>query len=172
MVVKSYNRRMETYCTIFLLNADKDRMLLLHRSEKKVFAPSLWTGLGGKIESDETVYEGTYRELREESGINNIELVEFSRCHVDGKRTLHYFAGVIDLEEPPECNEGTLYWKAFPDVIDIINFSTTKYIVEEWWRRQLHTDQPWTTVMKKAIPDDPTSTITQLTIVEGLHDPQ
>lgn len=59
------NDRMYKYTICFIRKSDK--ILLLNRNKKPNMG--MWNGVGGKIEENETPYEGIIRETFEETGI-------------------------------------------------------------------------------------------------------
>ena len=53
----------------YLLSAEGERVLLVHRSRPGDAHAGKWNGLGGKLEAGEDVYSCLCRELQEEAGI-------------------------------------------------------------------------------------------------------
>ncbi|MCK5732263.1 MAG: NUDIX domain-containing protein [Tenericutes bacterium] len=68
---------MELFNLVMVLNSEKDKVLMLHRSKEPYLG--LYNLLGGKIELGEDYLESAYRELFEESGITkeDIHLLPF-----------------------------------------------------------------------------------------------
>ena len=60
------NDCMYKYTICFIRKSDK--ILLLNRNKKPNMG--MWNGVGGKIEDNETPYEGIIRETLEETGID------------------------------------------------------------------------------------------------------
>jgi 8-oxo-dGTP diphosphatase len=120
---------LESYTISLLRNAE--RFLLLQRSPTKKLFPGRWSGLGGKVETDEfgQIRASALREVWEEAGISPDEIRDFvlrrtllvSRP-LQPLRLLFYFTGVIDRASAPECTEGILFWKTAAefDALDII----------------------------------------------------
>jgi hypothetical protein len=112
----------EKYTVIFLVNNDPpDKILLLKRAPSKSFAPDYFTGIGGKIGdapeyAHESVLEGAYRELEEETvGVltkSSLELREFARCVYENGIELFYFWGSLrdDITPGISPDDGTLTW--------------------------------------------------------------
>ncbi|HLW01031.1 MAG TPA: NUDIX domain-containing protein [Ktedonobacterales bacterium] len=106
---------------VFLFSPDYARVVLLCRAAWKSFAPLRWTGIGGRLEGEEVTEPatGALRELREETGLALADLREW-RFVVDivdpgAEVRLVYFTAVLDAEQLPPCNEGTLHWVALAD---------------------------------------------------------
>jgi len=105
--------------TVVVLSHEK-RYLLLRRAETKRFAPGMWTGVGGLVESSEftDLQAAALRELFEETGIvvNDISNLVLRRVllHARPKSPLTlllYFTGLLGSPSTlPECTEGTLAW--------------------------------------------------------------
>ncbi|MCK4552393.1 MAG: NUDIX domain-containing protein [Tenericutes bacterium] len=68
---------MKLFNLVMVLNSEKDKVLMLHRSKEPYLG--LYNLLGGKIEPGEDHLESAYRELNEESGITkqDIHLLPF-----------------------------------------------------------------------------------------------
>ena len=107
-------------------------VLLLRRAMSKRFGPGRWTGLGGRVEQDELdrLTDAALRELAEESGIVESEVVDFTLRRVllharpgAPLTVLLYFTGRTAAPRPLASNEGELWWMpeieiARLDVID------------------------------------------------------
>ena len=63
---------MKLFNLVFVLNSQKDKVLMLHRSKEPYLG--LYNLLGGKIEKGEDYLESAYRELFEESGITKEDI--------------------------------------------------------------------------------------------------
>ena len=95
------------------------KVLLLQRARTKRFAPGLWTGIGGLVESQElgTLRAAGLRELYEETGIRADDVSGLTLRRVllharDQLTLLLYFTGKLDHYNLPDCTEGTLAWVA------------------------------------------------------------
>ncbi len=96
-----------------------DRLLLLQRAAWKKFAPLRWTGLGGKVESDELgdLVKAAQRELFEETDLSPSEvsplcLRRLLLFHhpVEQVVCLAYLTGTTASDRLPTCKEGRLHW--------------------------------------------------------------
>ncbi len=106
------------YTVVFL--HFEGRYLLLHRAPTKRLAPNRWTGVGGRVEADETndLRTSALRELAEET-----EITEADINHLSLRRVLYhnragepltgllYYTAELKTYALPECTEGTLHWK-------------------------------------------------------------
>jgi 8-oxo-dGTP pyrophosphatase MutT (NUDIX family) len=130
---------------IFLLNQPQPtNIMLLKRSATKTFAPNYYTGIGGKVEPNETISQSAYRELAEETGLKNIKLSEFARCIIDNRLRLFYFWGIYSQTRLPHCNEGDLEWTSINDLLAKKIIPTTLAICQEWSNRKFITNKPFT----------------------------
>ena len=65
-------QKYKDYKTILSVNAliwSKGKVLLLKRAETKAVDPGVYSGIGGKVEPGESVYDALIREIEEETGI-------------------------------------------------------------------------------------------------------
>ena len=106
------------YTVVFL--HFEGRYLLLHRAPTKRLAPNRWTGVGGRVEADETndLRASALRELTEET-----EITEDDIDHLSLRRVLYhnragepltgllYYTAELKTYVLPQCTEGTLHWK-------------------------------------------------------------
>jgi 8-oxo-dGTP diphosphatase len=125
---------MQSWNVIYLIDQTPfpSKIVLLKRSSTKKFAPGMYTGIGGKVEENETVLESAYRELLEESGINNIQLTEFAKVFIDESEELVYFWGIYTPTNVPETNEGKLEWVPIKTILDKDIIPTTKEMINKW----------------------------------------
>lgn len=105
------------YTTIFLLF--DDRWLLLKRSSSKRLLPNRYTGLGGRVETDEfgDLRRSVLRELFEETGMRegDLEHLALRRLLTHNRpgeplTNLFYFTAALKDYALPDCTEGTLHW--------------------------------------------------------------
>ena len=109
-------RRLKAYVTVFLFQGG--RVLLLERSPEKQFAPGLWTGVGGQVESKEMVdLEGAaLREVREETGLSRSQIGPLTLRAVatvlEGidVATIFFYKGETEEATLGSTDEGTLHW--------------------------------------------------------------
>ena len=133
------------YTVLFL--RFEERFLLLKRSSTKRIAPGRWTGVGGKVERDETndLRTSMLRELAEETGLteNDIDALSLRRVLYHNRAGepltgLLYYTAELRAYSLPECTEGTLYWKepknfAALDIIETTNL-VLPHLVEDMQR--------------------------------------
>ncbi|MTG96788.1 MULTISPECIES: NUDIX hydrolase [Myroides] len=121
--------------TLCVLRNGSNLMLLKRLKEPN---KDMYTPVGGKIEPFETPEEGVIRETFEETGIK-VEKVKFCGILTETSPVkynwLNYvYAADIDAVTPPECNEGTLEWIAYEDLLNVPTPKTDwfiyKYILE------------------------------------------
>jgi len=151
----------EKFTVIFLINNNPPaKVLLLKRAATKSFAPNYFTGIGGKVgdipeNSDESVLEGAYRELSEETEENLskeiIKLRGCARCVLKGGIRLHYFWGEYFGIEPPRVNplDGTLVWVAVEELLQRNIIPTTRVICKEWAQRGFKISCPFTVYVRE-----------------------
>lgn len=129
-------------------------LILLKRGADRKFTPNRYTGIGGKIEPGEEALPGAIRELREETGIVDVPLVEFGRLLMNGDRpeiegkVIHYFFGRDDGRELPTSNEGTLERVPLTEIMDRNWIPSTKLFVEQWAKRRWDATRPFTVFMQ------------------------
>lgn len=123
------------YTVIFLYRDDE--FLLLQRAANKAFAPSRWTGVGGKVEVHEhgALGAAALRELQEETGLSETDLKTFALRRVlyhnrlgEPLTGLLYYTAQYRGETPP-CNEGDLYWKISEDFAGLDIIETTAHVL-------------------------------------------
>lgn len=118
------------------------KFVLLKRASKR-WGGDLYTGIGGHQEPGEDISTTAYRELQEETGITDVNLSEFARCFVSGV-SLHYFWGILNRDQLPECNEGELEWAEAVAILEKDIIPSTLAVVSEWKKREFSINQPWT----------------------------
>ncbi len=108
---------------------NNDRFLLLCRSNtpnKGMFVP-----VGGKLEPFESPQQAVVREVREETGLDITSPKYCGLLTETAPNTYNwicyvYLADIADIE-PPFCNEGTLHWVSFSDILSVPTPPT------DWW---------------------------------------
>ncbi len=99
---------------IFIFNEDKHEVLLLKRSKTKQLWSSFYNGIGGHIDSGEDVLTAAERELFEETGIRNSELLLCGTITIDVEPQtgviLFLFRGAYNGQKLLESHEGKLKW--------------------------------------------------------------
>ena len=98
----------------------------------------MYTPVGGKLDPYENPNETAIRETREETGI---EVASFQFCGilVESSPTKYnwinfVYVAEIEHQPPPPCNEGTLEWISFDNVLQVPTPKTDwliyKYVLE------------------------------------------
>lgn len=100
----------------YILSPDQKKVLMIHRNKKKgdCFLGK-YNGLGGKLDSGEHIMEGMRREIREEAGIECLEMTLRGSINWPGFNDQNWlgfiflitkFSGAVQTEN----EEGTLVW--------------------------------------------------------------
>lgn len=100
---------------------------------------NLYTPVGGKLDTFESPINAAIRETWEETGIKVPSMkycgVLVETSPVDYNWTSFVYLAEIDFVSPPACNEGTLEWIHFDDVLNMPTPKTDwyiyKYILEQ-----------------------------------------
>jgi 8-oxo-dGTP pyrophosphatase MutT (NUDIX family) len=122
--------------TVILLTFQKEYMLL-RRAAGKELLPSLWTGIGGRIETNEfgSLRASALRELAEETGIAEHQLSDFVLRRVllltrdQQLIMLVYFTGRLTQRLTPACSEGTLAWFTAGQLDDLAIIPSTRPVL-------------------------------------------
>ena len=92
------------------------KYLMLHRTKKKNDEnQDKWIGVGGKFEAEESPYDCARREIKEETGLENLSLsyrgiVTFVSDEY-GTEYMHLFTADAESEKiDVACDEGELVW--------------------------------------------------------------
>lgn len=107
---------LKNYVCAFLEN--NGDYLLMKRADDRDFNPGFWSGVGGKIESDELndPFSACMREIGEETGIKNESIETLAlryiiiRRHKDVVRQSYIYFGKVDTRKFAETDEGLLCW--------------------------------------------------------------
>ncbi len=101
-------------CEIFVIKEGK----LLFGIRKNIYGDGSWGLPGGHLEYGEKLVDAAKRELEEETGIKNVDLI-LTNIVDDPREDQHYlhvafkldnYKGDVELKEPEKCEE----WKFFP----------------------------------------------------------
>lgn len=108
--------------TICFIKKDNE-ILLLNRNKKPNMG--LWNGVGGKIEINESAYDGVIRETFEETGIKLEEAVFAGNViwkSNNGESGMHVFIADLpkgsSIHTPVKMEEGVLDWKEIDWIVD------------------------------------------------------
>jgi dATP pyrophosphohydrolase len=91
-------------CYVYLKTDDDLKFLLLKRNKNKIYE-HLWQGVAGKIEEGETAPEAAIRELKEETGLDPVNMFvadhvsRFYEVHGDRVNLVPVFGIEVDSEE-------------------------------------------------------------------------
>jgi 8-oxo-dGTP pyrophosphatase MutT (NUDIX family) len=122
-----YNNNMEDkfklykdYKTILSVNAliwCNGKVLLLKRAETKSIDPGVYSGIGGKVEPGESVYDALLREIEEETGLKEFEKIKaYSVTQHPYPPTgcewinIYFNVTIKNMVQIPESSEGTFDW--------------------------------------------------------------
>lgn len=117
--------------TLCVLRNGNNFMLLKRLKEPN---KDTYTPVGGKVEPYETPEEGVIRETFEETGLR-VDKVKFCGILTETSPTKYNWLSyvyVADISEvtPPVCNEGTLEWIAYEDLLNVPTPKTDWFIYQ------------------------------------------
>jgi len=126
-----------------------NQMLLLYRVGSRVVAPS-WCGIGGHFEPAELndPRACVLRELEEETGLTEGDLENLRLRYVtlrlkngEIRQNYYYFADLCpDAALPSHCDEGTLRWIPYPEILDREMPHTAKHVLAHYLAEGMHTN--------------------------------
>ena len=100
---------MQGFNVIWVFNAAADKVLMCKRHKEPY--KGLYNLVGGKIEFGEDSIAAAYRELKEETGINDIELVHLMDCtYFLSDIRLEAYVCKLDKDVPVYGDEKELVW--------------------------------------------------------------
>ena len=113
-------QKYKDYKTILSVNAliwCKGKVLLLKRAETKSVDPGVFSGIGGKVEPGESIYDALVREIEEETGITEVEslrvysVTQHPYPPTDCEWVNVYFnAEIKEMVNIPKSDEGEFHW--------------------------------------------------------------
>lgn len=119
--------RMYKYTICFIRKGNE--ILLLNRNKKPNMG--MWNGIGGKIEDNETPYEGIIRETLEETGIDlpsvtyKGNVIFKNKDEPRGSEGMYVFLADlpdgVHMDTPISTDEGILEWKSIDWIVDCDN---------------------------------------------------
>jgi 8-oxo-dGTP diphosphatase len=120
---------MKRAATLCILRHQNQFLLLKRLKEPN---KDTYTPVGGKIDPFENPLKAAIRETFEETGIQ-IGSMKFCGLLTETSPTkynwINYvYLAEIDYIEPPQCNEGTLKWISFDDLLNVPTPKTDWYI--------------------------------------------
>lgn len=109
--------------TLIFIFDSNDRVLLIKGALSKKIWPGLYNGIGGHIEAGEDILESAKRELREETGLENVCLHFCGQIMIDVSDSMgiavFLFRGDYADEKIVPSEEGELKWIALNDLDDV-----------------------------------------------------
>ena len=141
------NTKLRNMTAIYITRGSE--MLLLYRVGSRVVAPS-WCGIGGHFEKDELndPRACVLRELQEEVGLTEADLENLRLRYVtlrlkngEIRQNYYFFADLRpDAALPAACDEGTLRWVSYAEILDREMPHSAKHVLEHYLSEGRSTD--------------------------------
>lgn len=113
-------QKYKDYKTILSVNAliwANGKVLLVKRAETKAVDPGVYSGIGGKVEPGESVYDSLVREIEEETGLKEFKSIKaYSVTQHPFPPTdcewinIYFNVQIENMVEIPESSEGKFEW--------------------------------------------------------------
>lgn len=142
------NTKLRSMTAIYITRGNE--MLLLYRVGSRVVASS-WCGIGGHFERDELndPRACVLRELEEEVGLTANDLESLRLRYVtlrlkngEIRQNYYFFADLRPSADLPDhCDEGTLRWIPYPEILNREMPHTAKHVLEHYLAEGRHTQQ-------------------------------
>lgn len=138
----------------YVMSPDGQEALLIHRNSRDDdHHLGKYNGLGGKLEPDEDIIAGLKREIREEAGIECVEIelrgtISWPGFGKQGEDWFGFIFKVTKFNGTPftENPEGTLAWVPVEDILDLPLWEGDKYFLPLVFKhnpRQFHGVMPY-----------------------------
>lgn len=100
--------------TVLCYIKQNESFLMLYRNKKENdINEGKWIGVGGHVETNETVVDALYREVKEETGLSLLDHILHGEIYFedrDIKETMYLFSSSSFIGELIDCDEGHLQW--------------------------------------------------------------
>lgn len=112
-----------------------DDILLMKRAPHRRIFPNHYNGVGGHIERGEDPHSGAVREIKEETGLDVINVQYCGSTHIDaGQETgivLFVFTAEATSRDTIVSEEGTLHWLSISELLKTIQSDENQMLMVE-----------------------------------------